>query len=144
MYGDTTTPLIRSAVRPGNRGPGACREPSVVVGIIDEGIDFNHPDIAANVWTNPRERQLDGVDNDGNGLSTISTAGTSSRTTIPSTMAPSTIPTARHPRRGTVGGSGGNGQGVAGVNWKVKLISAKFIGPDTGDTFAPRSPQWNT
>ena len=34
---------------------------------------------------------------------------------------------------GTIGGIGGNGKGVAGVNWSVKLISAKFLGRNAGE-----------
>ena len=40
---------------------------SIVVGVIDSGIDYNHPDLAANIWTNPGEIAGDGKDNDGNG-----------------------------------------------------------------------------
>src|SRR5581483_8465979 len=32
---------------------------SVVVGVIDEGIDYTHPDLAANIWANPGETGLD-------------------------------------------------------------------------------------
>lgn len=39
---------------------------SVVVGVIDTGIDVSHPDLAANIWRNPGE-VADGVDNDANG-----------------------------------------------------------------------------
>ena len=35
---------------------------------------------------------------------------------------------------GTIGGSGGNGTGVAGINWNVTLISAKFLGSNGGTT----------
>ena len=39
----------------------------VVVAIIDSGIDVNHPDLQANIWTNPREVAGNGQDDDGNG-----------------------------------------------------------------------------
>lgn len=48
----------------------------VVVAVIDSGIDYNHPDLKDNVWTNPSEtgfnpdgtsKASDGIDNDGNG-----------------------------------------------------------------------------
>lgn len=41
--------------------------PSVVVGVIDTGLDYSHPDIAANVWTNPGEIAGNGLDDDANG-----------------------------------------------------------------------------
>jgi subtilisin family serine protease len=40
---------------------------NVVVAIIDSGIDVNHPDLQANIWTNPREVAGNGQDDDGNG-----------------------------------------------------------------------------
>ncbi|MES2880996.1 MAG: S8 family serine peptidase, partial [Bacteroidota bacterium] len=39
---------------------------SVVVGVIDEGIQLTHPDLAGQIWTNPFDA-ADGIDNDGNG-----------------------------------------------------------------------------
>ncbi|MEK7860280.1 MAG: S8 family serine peptidase, partial [Chloroflexota bacterium] len=41
--------------------------PAIVVGVIDTGLDFTHPDIAANVWTNPGEIAGNGLDDDANG-----------------------------------------------------------------------------
>jgi hypothetical protein len=41
--------------------------PSVVIGVIDTGLDPTHPDIAANVWSNPGEIGGNGLDDDGNG-----------------------------------------------------------------------------
>ncbi len=39
----------------------------VVVAVVDTGLDYNHPDIAANVWTNPGEIANNNIDDDGNG-----------------------------------------------------------------------------
>jgi len=40
----------------------------VIVAIIDTGTDWNHPDLADNIWTNPNEIAGDGIDNDNNGF----------------------------------------------------------------------------
>src|SRR6185503_17382725 len=39
----------------------------VVVAISDTGIDYTHPDLAANIWSNPGEIPGNGVDDDHNG-----------------------------------------------------------------------------
>jgi subtilisin family serine protease len=41
--------------------------PDVLVAELDFGVDYTHPDLAANIWTNPLEVPGDGIDNDGNG-----------------------------------------------------------------------------
>lgn len=105
---------------------------SVFIGIVDEGVDFSHPDLAANIWSNPFEVPGDGIDNDANGYaddirgwdfysndaSVYDGAGDDHGTHV----------------AGTIGGVGGNGVGVAGVSWNVTLIPTKFLGTDGGYT----------
>ena len=46
-------------------------DPATVVAVIDDGVDFSHPDLAGRAWTNPGEsgdgRETNGIDDDGNG-----------------------------------------------------------------------------
>lgn len=44
-----------------------CGDPSVIVAVVDEGVKYNHPDLAANMWTNTAEIPDNGIDDDGNG-----------------------------------------------------------------------------
>src|SRR5262249_17246407 len=39
----------------------------IVVAVSDTGVDYNHPDLAANIWTNPGEIPGNGIDDDHNG-----------------------------------------------------------------------------
>ena len=41
--------------------------PQTVIAIIDSGIDFDHDDLSANIWSNPGEVDANGIDDDGNG-----------------------------------------------------------------------------
>lgn len=134
MYGDATTPANQYGSQAGETWAGghtSCG--NVVVGIIDEGIYYQHEDLAANIWTNPYD-PVDGIDNDGNGYvddvrgwdfegnsNNINSGGASDD----------------HGTHvsGTIAGVGGNGKGVAGVCWSgIKLISGKFLGRRGGST----------
>ncbi|HPN38872.1 MAG TPA: S8 family peptidase, partial [Melioribacteraceae bacterium] len=41
---------------------------NVIIGIIDTGVDWDHPDLATNIWTNPNEIPDNGIDDDNNGV----------------------------------------------------------------------------
>jgi hypothetical protein len=103
---------------------GATGSSQVYVGVIDQGIQVSHPDLAANVWVNPYD-PVDGIDNDGNGYiddvngwdfysndNSVDDGGEWHGT----------------PVAGIAGAAGGNGQGVSGVAQQVGLISTKFMG----------------
>lgn len=107
----------------------------VYVGIVDEGVQFDHPDLAANVWTNPFD-PVDGLDNDGNGyIDDIHgwDFADGDNDVFDGESDPDIDAHGSHVA-GTIGGVGGNGQGVAGVNWHVTMIPAKFLGASGGDT----------
>jgi hypothetical protein len=40
----------------------------IVVAVVDTGVDYNHPDLAANIWTNANEVDGNFLDDDGNGF----------------------------------------------------------------------------
>lgn len=104
----------------------------VYVGIIDEGIQVTHPDLANNIWTNPLD-PVDGIDNDGNGY-VDDTNGWDFYNQDNSVFDPADGDAHGTHVSGTIGARGGNGLGVAGMAWNVRMISAKFLGPAGGYT----------
>ena len=99
---------------------------AVVIAIVDSGVDYDHEDLAANIWRNTVECTPNGVDDDGNGYVDdchgIDTANGDSDPMDDEghgTMV-----------AGVIGAVGNNGIGVAGVAWNVRLLPCKFIGPD--------------
>jgi len=53
---------------------------SQVIGILDTGVDWTHPDLKNKIWENPGEIPDNGMDDDGNGLIDDVRAGTTSTT----------------------------------------------------------------
>lgn len=150
MYGDKTpTSYTGPTNKYGSQAAeswarGETGSADVVVGVIDEGIMYSHPDLDANVWTNPND-PVNGVNDDGNGDRNGSVQYTDDvhgwdfyhdDNTVFDGNPPTDFTTDEHGTHvtGTIGAEGGNAEGVAGVNWNVRYVSGKFLGPDGGYT----------
>ncbi|MFM8450281.1 MAG: S8 family serine peptidase [Haliscomenobacter sp.] len=102
--------LATGGVTPGND--------TIVVCVIDNGLDTSHPDIRPNLWINYGEIPNNGIDDDQNGYvddyhgwNTQKGNGQISDANYHGT-----------PVSGIIGARGNNATGVSGVNWNVKLM----------------------
>ncbi|MDB6037069.1 MAG: hypothetical protein JWM99_910, partial [Verrucomicrobiales bacterium] len=99
---------------------------NIIVAVIDTGIDYYHPDLAPNIWTNTREIPGNGLDDDGNGfvddLHGFDFVGNDS----------DPFDDNKHGSHvsGIIGAAGNNGIGIAGVCWEVSIMSVKAFGSD--------------
>jgi len=97
----------------------------IVIAVLDDAFQIDHPDLLNNIWTNNAEIPNDNIDNDGNGyvddyygLNIVSESDNHPVGTHGTKVA------------GIIGAEGNNSIGIAGVNWKIKLMvlsGAEFI-----------------
>jgi len=96
---------------------------TAIIGILDTGVDWQHPDLAANIWTNTQEIPGNGKDDDGDGL-------------IDDIRGWDFINNDNNPMddnshgthvAGIAAAVGNNGIGIAGVNWNAKILPIKVF-----------------
>jgi subtilisin family serine protease len=104
---------------------------TVLVGVVDTGVDYTHPDLAANVWSAPAPFTV----NVG-GLSITCPAGTHGFNAIAKTCDPLDDHFHGTHVSGTIGAVGHNALGVVGVNWLANIIGLKFLDASGSGTVA--------
>jgi len=98
--------------------------PGVLTALIDTGCTYTHPDLAANIWTNPGEIPGNGLDDDANGYpDDVHGYNFYYENGDPADRNGHGTHTA-----GTLAAVGNNGIGVTGVNWTGSVMCLAFLG----------------
>ena len=97
---------------------------SVVVAVIDTGIDYTHEDLTDNAWRNPNEIPNNSVDDDGNGyIDDYYGIDPSEQDTDPLDLSGHGTHVS-----GIIAANSNNNIGIAGVNWHTKVLACKIFG----------------
>ncbi|MCH8960875.1 MAG: S8 family serine peptidase, partial [Bacteroidetes bacterium] len=100
---------------------------SVVIAIVDGGTEWRHPDLMANVWTNPGEVDGNGIDDDGNGY--VDDIHGWNFAADPDTNDPTGLANSPSNARHGTGVAGAavavtnNAVGVAGTSWNARFMA---------------------
>ncbi len=96
------------------------RGDTIVVAVIDGGIDLNHPDLKANIWKNHEEIPANGLDDDQNGYvdDFMGWNFLTQNDTLDADWHGTSV-------AGIIGASGNNQIGVSGINWNIKILAVE-------------------
>ncbi len=103
-----------------------------IVAILDTGFDLDHPDLEKNTWVNTREIPGNGMDDDANGF-VDDVHGwdfvDEDATPEPTAFQPYEEGAVSHGTviAGIVGAATNNAEGIAGINWHVKLMNVRIL-----------------
>jgi serine protease len=104
---------------------------SIVIAVIDTGVDYTHPDLAANIWSAPSDFTVTI-----GGITITCLAGTHGFNAISNTCDPMDNNNHGSHVSGTIGAVGNNGIGVVGVNWNTSIMGSKFLDASGSGTLA--------
>jgi hypothetical protein len=90
--------------------------------VIDTGVDYNHPDLAANIWSAPSAFSVTI-----GGQTITCPQGSHGFNAINNTCNPLDDNNHGTHVSGTIGAVGNNAQGVVGVNWVTRIMGLKFL-----------------
>jgi len=103
---------------------------SCLVAVIDTGVQWSHPDLAANIWTNPEETAGNREDDDRNGyVDDVRGWDFYANDNNPNDEGGHGTHVA-----GTIAAIGNNDAGVAGIAWSCKVMPLRFLGRNGGST----------
>lgn len=101
----------------------------IVVAVLDTGIDYNHADLAPNLWQNSAELSgIAGEDDDANGIvDDIWGVSYNGATVTGDPLDDDTADAHGTHVSGIIGAAGNNAQGVSGVNWSTRVMAVKIL-----------------